>query len=208
MPIPMFRLLLFIIVFSIGTTNAQVRLPAFEESNPGNYDQGYWFLRYLSKNYQEYITLTEFRNWNERNIIGSLAIRHDSAFIVTQTNYHLDKPQMQILSHYIPATVFRNFIDSLKRLNAFALRDEAEIEQCHLKKDTVINGTRALKTHSTANISNGLQTLIIYSSKKRFRFIGYYELEEASNFCPGSKTWKEAINVRDFLRSILVKRIR
>ena len=193
------------IILNSTFTYSQVKLPEFEEYNTGEYKKDSWFLESLKNHFSEFVTITEYTNWGHRKFVGSLALRNDSSLIVTQTNFILDTPQTQISFQYIDDSYFKKILDSMKVLEVFKLKDEKEVEQCIQRKEIIHKGKPVVAITATSDISDGLQTLIIFYSNNKYRFISYYELSEAMNLCPELKTWKQANKVRDYLKITLLK---
>jgi len=186
-------------------SNCSQTLPAFTESNIGGFKKDLWFLPYLTEHFSEFITFTEFTVWSHRKTVLSLAIKNDSAFIVTQTNFPLDTPKIYSTKELLSNQYFIVFIDSLKMVEAFTLKDEAEVEQCVRKIEQTINGQKVVGRSATSDISDGLQTLLIFYSKGKFRFISYYELDTAKEWCPELSEWKKAIRVRNLMNTLFEK---
>lgn len=203
-------LIIFFLFQSLLTSSQVVKrylptLPSFTESNIGGYKKSLWFLPYLTENFSEFVSFTEFTVWSHRKVVLSFAIRNDSAFIVTQTEFPLDTPKIYATKEFLSYQDFKTVLDSFKVYEVFTLKDEAEVEQCVRKTEETIDGQKLIGRSETADISDGLQTLIIFFAKEKYRFISYYELDTAKEWCPALNDWNKAINVRNLMKSLFEK---
>ena len=194
-------------LFSTGQNIISPRnsLPNFEEYDNEEYRKGLWFLPHLTGNYSEFITFTEFTVWSHRKVALSLAISKDSAFLVTQTAFPLDTPNVYSTRQPINNQEFEQIIDSLKKFKVFILKDEIEVANCVQYKEDTLNGQKIVGISSTKSISDGLQTLIVYYSKGKYRFTSYYELDTSREYCPDLIDWRKAVGVRNLLKALFEK---
>jgi hypothetical protein len=207
------RYLTFIILFFLQSvsstsqtvTGSQGRFPYFSENKIEDTKRGAWFLPYLTDNFSEFVSFTESSNWYQRGTVLSLAIKNDSAFIVTQTEYVLDTPKIYVTSAFLAKEDFISMLDSFKSREIFTLKDEPEIERCVLKSEQTLNGKKVVAITATTEISDGVKSLIIIYSKGKYRSVSYYELDEAKKLCPGSLDWGKAIAARDLIKSLFGK---
>jgi hypothetical protein len=197
----------FLSLFATGQNISSLRnaLPDFEEYDNEEYKKGLWFLPHLTENYSEFITFTEFTVWSHRKVALSLAILEDCAFIVTQTAFPLDTPNVYSTRQLITTIEFNQIIDNLKKVDAFTLKDEKDVVDCVKYIEDTLNGQKIVVISSTKNISDGLQTLIVYYSKRKYRFTSFYELDTAKEYCPELADWRKAIEVRNLLKSLFEK---
>ena len=112
---------------------------------------------------------------------------------------------MQIYVRYIPSVVYKQIIDSLSSLKAFAVKDEAEVEKCVVQTEKTERERKTATISSPSEIANGMQTLFVFYSNNKYRFAGYYELIAASHVCGELPAWKQATELRNYLSEVLVK---
>ena len=200
-----FVCLLSLIAAGQNISSSRNSFPNFEEYDNEEYKKGLWFLQHLTDNYSEFMTFTEFTVWSHRKVVLSLAISKDSAFIVTQTAFPLDTPNIYSTRQSITIQEFEQIIDSLKLFEVFTLKDEVEVADCVKYTEDTLNGQKIVGISSTKNISDGLQTLIIFYSKRKYRFTSYYELDTAKEYCPDLTDWTKAVVVRNLIKSLFEK---
>jgi hypothetical protein len=197
--------LLYIFATGQNINLPQNSIPNFEEYYNEEYKNSLWFLPHLTDNYSEFITFTEFTVWSQRKVALSLAISKDSTFIVTQTAFPLDTPNVYSTRQSINIKEFEQIIDSLIMFEVFTLKDEIEVADCVKYTEDTLNGQKIVGINSTKNISDGLQTLIVFYSKRKYRFTSYYELDTAKEYCPDLTDWIKAVLVRNLIKSLFEK---
>lgn len=203
----LFLLVLFysLIAISQHQNTTQPSLPNFEKYDNGNYKNSLLFLPHLVENYSEFISFSQFSVWSHRKVALSLAISHDSTFMVTQTSFPLDTPNVYITRQLIPNNDFKKIIQSLKKVEAFTLKDEKEVPECVKYLEDTLNGQKIVGISKTTFISDGLTSLITIYAKGKFRFSSYYELDEAKKLCPTQPEWEKAIKVRDAINLLFTQ---
>ncbi len=197
----LFLLVLFyaLIASSQQQNTTQPLLPNFEKYDNENYKDNLWFLPYLQERYSEFISFSQFSVWSQRKITLSLAIAKDSAFVITQTSFPLDTPNVYVTRQYISNKQFNKIIDSLSKVAAFSLLDEKEVPECVKYIEDTLNGEKIIGISKTTFISDGLTSLFVFYAKGKFRFTSYYELDEAKKLCSTQPEWEKAIKVRDVI---------
>jgi hypothetical protein len=101
--------------------------------------------------------------------------------------------------------ISNNILDSLKAYELFTLKDEAQIEQCVRIIEETVNGQKLIGRSATSDITDGLQTLFIFYSKNKYRFVSYHELYTAKDWCPEFAEWKKAVKARNLVKLLFEK---
>jgi len=100
------------------------------------------------------------------------------------------------------------FLDSLRLLRFYELKDESQIADCLSKKDTIIDGRKAVTVEATKLTEDGSHTTFVVYSAGKFRVTRYYELQASSSICPELGDWKMALQVRNYLETFSDKQSR
>ncbi len=196
---------LTLISHSQARTTFKPALPDFEKNKPEGFTSDLWFFPNLIDHFSEFISFTEFTVWSHRKEVLSLAISGDSVFIVTQTGFPLDTPKVFTTRTYLNHQDFKRIIDSLRSIGTFLLKDEVEVKPCIRIIKKTFEGKELEGRTATSDITDGLQTLFCFYSKGKYRFVSYYELETAREWCPQLDEWKRAITTRKVMKALFEK---
>ena len=162
----------------------------------------------LKQHYTDFVAFSEGSNWTAKGVVQAVGLKEGKAFLVHLASSILDTSKNKMTEMSLELSRANQFLDSLRMLGFYGLKDESQIPACHSQKDTVIEERKAVTIKATQLTADGLQTTIVAYTAGQFRVANYYELQASPSACPEIHDWKTALHVRNYLKRFFDKQSR
>lgn len=197
--------LILFVLSAFNSFSQKLALASFKRFTSANFNEQVWYVASLKQHFTDFVSYSESSNWTTKAVIHAVGLKKGKAFLVRLTSSISDTPENKITEMPLELSKANQFLDSLRLLCFYKLKDESQIVNCQSKKDTIIDGRKAVTIESTKLTEDGSQTTFVVYSKGRFRVTRYYELPASSSICPEIGDWKMALQVRNYLQSFFNK---
>src|SRR4051812_21070947 len=107
--------ILILLTISLVSHAQEWSLPSFTENSPKDKIDRNWYLKTLKATYPEFIAFTQYSTYTNKYDVRSLALRNDSAFVVTITKNRSDTSEVKSTSKAVDKEIFLSIVDTLKR---------------------------------------------------------------------------------------------